>query len=117
MRINRKKNIEQVDFIKVDIEGSELKFLRGASRIFKQERPPVMVMEMALATTRPYGYLPGDLIKYIGGQAAYEFYALDEVNRCLRPIDGFADDDIGANVLCFPANGERERLKGLKIVK
>ena len=83
--------------------------------MFEQKVPPVMMMEMALATTKPFGYLPGDLIKFIGKHAEYDFYALDETNKTINKIDGFNDDEIGANVLCVPKNADQSRLNGLKI--
>ena len=94
--------IEAVNFVKVDIEGAEMLFLRGAERLFKQEKPPIFLMEMALEQSRHFGYLPNDLINFIGSRGDYEFYAADEIRNKLRLIDGFADDDIGANVFCIP---------------
>ncbi|MEO6587719.1 MAG: FkbM family methyltransferase [Pyrinomonadaceae bacterium] len=107
--------IEKIDFIKIDIEGSELKFLKGGKKMFSQEIPPVIVMEMALDTTRPFGYLPDDLLKFIKDQGEYEFYALDEVHSHLVKIQNFQPDECGANVLCMPKNADRKRLQGLKI--
>ncbi len=109
------KNIERIDFIKIDIEGSELKFLEGGKKMFAQKIPPVIIMEMALDTTRPFGYLPDDLIRFIGDHGDYEFFALDEVNSQLVKIEGFKPEEIGANVLCLPKNADRKRLAGLKI--
>ncbi|MGB7922113.1 MAG: FkbM family methyltransferase [Pyrinomonadaceae bacterium] len=113
--------LEQVNFVKVDIEGAELMLFKGAGRLFRQAVPPIWMIEMALGTTRGFDYLPGDLIVYMKEQADYEFYAVDEVSLSLIPIDGFAADDIGANVLCVPAAHYRDRLpraairaKGLK---
>lgn len=44
--------IKQVDFIKVDIEGAELMFLKGAEKLFEQKKLPVIFMEMALETAK-----------------------------------------------------------------
>lgn len=95
-------SIGDVNFVKVDIEGAEMTFLQGAERLFKQEKPPILLMEMALEQTRHFEYLPDDLIKFIGSRGCYEFLAADEARGKLRQIDGFADDDIGANVFCIP---------------
>lgn len=97
-----KHSVEDVNFVKVDIEGAEMMFLQGAKLLFKQEKPPIFLMEMALEQTRHFGYLPNDLIKFIGSRGDYEFFAADEARGKLRRIDGFADDDIGANVFCIP---------------
>lgn len=97
------REIERVDFVKVDIEGAELMFLKGASKLFEQKTPPVIFMEMALETTKEFGYKPNDLIEFIRAvRADYEFYALDESAEKLVKIEGFSADQIGANVLCLP---------------
>jgi FkbM family methyltransferase len=106
----------QVNFIKVDVEGAEMLLLRGAQNLFNQTVPPMLVMEMALATSRHFGYKPNDLIKYIQERAEYDFFIIDEYNANLKSIEGFAEDDIGANVLCIPKNYYRERLENLKFV-
>lgn len=97
-----KQNIKQVNFIKVDIEGAELLFLKGAKKLFQQEIPPIFLMEMALRQTENFGYKPNDLLRFISEHAEYDFYAADEIKGKLQKINEFADDDIGANVFCFP---------------
>ena len=94
--------IRDVNFVKVDIEGAEMMFLLGAERLFSQEKPPVFLMEMALAQTSHFGYTPNDLIKFIATRGDYEFFAVDEARSKLIRIEQFTDDDIGANVFCIP---------------
>lgn len=100
------RNITQVDFIKVDVEGAEQMFLRGGTNVFQQKNLPVIFMEMELKNTKGFGYKPNDIITFIKEKGDYDFFALDEVKRKLICINGFADNDIGANVLCVP----RERI-------
>lgn len=103
-------DIKRVDFVKVDVEGAEKLFLDGAGKLFAQATPPLIFMEMALSETSRFGYLPNDLIVFLKAQADYKFYALDEENKRLKEIEGFAPDDIGADVLCVPA-GKRDILQ------
>jgi len=98
------KNIRRVDFIKVDIEGAEMMFLKGAQKIFEQKRAPVIYMEMTLETSREFGYLPNDLIIFLKNKASYQFFRVDEVGRKLVRIEEFTPEDVGANVLCLPPN-------------
>ena len=98
----REKGIAEVDFVKVDIEGAELMFLQGGERLFSQGSPPIFMIEMALATSKGFGYLPNYLIEFLRNHCDFRFYAADEHRGTLRLIDGFADDDIGANVFCVP---------------
>lgn len=98
------RNIDRVDLVKADIEGAELLFLKGATRIFENEKKPIILMEMALESTKEFGYTPNDLITYISERGSYEFYRIDELNTRLIKIEGFAEGDIGANVFCIPTN-------------
>jgi FkbM family methyltransferase len=100
-----KTGTTNVDFVKVDIEGAELMFLRGATRLFDQAVPPVFLIEMALGTTVSFGYHPQELIEFLDSHAEYEFFAVDEYQGTVRQIKGFAKDEIGANVFCIPRTG------------
>ena len=80
-------------------------FLRGAERLFAQKNKPIFLMEMALAQTGRFGYSPNDLIAFIAERGPYTVYRIDEVQRRLSVIEGFAPDDIGANVFCVPQTG------------
>jgi len=96
------KQINHVDFVKVDIEGAELMFLKGATRLFEQKTPPVMLMEMSPETSEALDHKPDDLITFIRSRADYDFFALDEKRRRLIPLKVFEDGSEGANVLCVP---------------
>lgn len=102
--------INHVGVVKVDVEGAELLVLQGASKIFEQEKPPILEIEMALATTQGFGYLPNDLIEHIRARADYDFYAIDETRSSLNQIKGFKSDDIGANVLCLPRHFDKRNI-------
>lgn len=96
--------IENIKLVKIDIEGSELMMLKGATNLFLQENLPILEIEMALATSSDFNYLPNDLIQFIRDHADYRFFAIDERNGSLKEIDHFDKEDIGANVLCLPTN-------------
>jgi FkbM family methyltransferase len=108
------KGVGNVNFVKVDIEGAELMFLRGAEKLFAQETPPIWLMEMALQQTGNFGYKPNDLIEFMKTRAAYDFYRVDEPATKLVEIEGFADDDIGANVIAFPRGAYPDRFASLE---
>lgn len=102
--------VTHVDFLKVDIEGAEMMFLEGASRLFNQPEPPIILMEMARETTEHFGYLPDALVKYIAEHGDYEFYAVDEERGTVYEIEDFGPNDIGANVFCMPRVSRRREL-------
>lgn len=104
------QKIDNVNLVKMDIEGAELMMLKGASKLFSQKNLPVLEIEMALATTKGFGYLPNDLIEYIRAQADYNFFAIDEKHFTIQQIQAFQPEDIGANVLCLPMDFDTKRL-------
>ena len=110
-----KNGVGEVNFVKADIEGSELMMLNGAKLLFNQKIPPIWEIEMALDTTRGFGYHQNDLIKFIGEQREYDFYEIDEIKFRLRRMEKFQPNDKGANVLCVPKGHYQERLTELKI--
>lgn len=95
--------LDDIAFVKVDVEGAELGVLRGASRLLTQPVPPIWIIEMARNTAAGFGYEPQDLIAHLQGYADYRIFAIDERTGALIPIDRFEQDDIGANTLCLPA--------------
>lgn len=106
------KGVDRVDFVKVDIEGAELMFLKGGESLFNQSVPPIFVMEMALQQTSNFGYRPNDLLKFFRQRAQYDFYSVNEFTHKIRKIESFAYDDIGANVFCIStgiSSGRKEQ--------
>lgn len=108
------KSVRDVNFVKVDIEGAEMMFLKGAERLFAQNTPPIWLMEMALQQTSNFGYKPNDIIEFMRQRADYDFYKVDEPNTRLVKIHGFADGDIGANVIVFPRGSYQDRFASLQ---
>jgi len=54
-------DVQQIDVMKIDVEGAELGVLQGAARILGSKRPPVILFEFAdWAETRIPGQQPGD---------------------------------------------------------
>jgi FkbM family methyltransferase len=97
------ENVERdVTFVKVDIEGAELMLLKGAERLFTQAVPPIFLMEMALSPASLFDYRPDELVQFIGSRGDYVFLKVLEERCRMVEIDGFADDDVGANVFCIP---------------
>jgi FkbM family methyltransferase len=105
---------KDVNFVKVDIEGAEMMFLKGAEKLFKQKVPPIWLMEMARQQTGNFGYLPNDLLVFMTERAAYDFFRVDEERNKLIRIEKFEPDDIGANVICIPQGFYGDRVTALK---
>lgn len=82
------QSVDHVDFVKCDIEGAELLFLRGAKEALTAHRPIVM-LEMLRKWSQRYGYHPNDIITFMAGLGyVCTFY---EGGR-FQPLDHIDDD-------------------------
>ncbi len=71
---------ERVSFIKMDIEGSELRALRGMERILRLDRP-VIILEFNTVCLRVMGGIaPSELLDYLRAQG-YRIRALSQRNE------------------------------------
>jgi len=54
-------------FVKIDVEGSELAVLRGASATIAAECPPMWMIEVNYETSAAFGFQPADLLALFRG--------------------------------------------------
>lgn len=76
--------VKQVDFIKLDVEGAELSFLRGACGILCGPSRPAILAEVQDIRTRPWGYAAREIIEFLL-QANYRWFAIGSSGE-LSPI-------------------------------
>jgi FkbM family methyltransferase len=60
-------DLDRVDFVKADVEGAELAFLRGAQATIERSRPPVL-LEVEDRHLRRYGHSSGDVVGWFRAQ-------------------------------------------------
>lgn len=107
------RGLKSIRFVKADIEGAELMMLKGASRVFDQDVPPVWVIEMAKSTSSAFGHEPNDLIDLMRNACDYEFYRINDKSGGISRMTRFGEADHGANVLCVPRQSHRRELEDL----
>ena len=96
-----KNNIKKVSFIKCDIDGAEVLFLRGARKILASEKPAI-VIEAHERGQRAQGHSCQEIFTELQ-QFGYKFFSLDNklkavLNEELEKFDpSFVD-----NILCLP---------------
>lgn len=91
--------VPKVDVIKVDIEGAELPFLRGAEQTLRTYRPRLIV-EVQDKSAAAAGYTASDILDYLSG-LGYTFERIGSNGR-LAPLTASGPTDY-QNVLCTPA--------------
>ena len=74
--------IDRIDFIKVDIEGGELDFLKGSVNVLTNMRPKIMC-ELSDARTCDFGYKAIDIVNYLTG-FGYRWFTCNEDSSLSR---------------------------------
>jgi len=64
----RAREIERIDFLKVDVEGAELEVFQGASRLFEQQRIGAVLFEIAKPMLEGMGCSTEDVFAFLRGQ-------------------------------------------------
>jgi FkbM family methyltransferase len=103
--------ISRVDFIKLDVEGAELSFLHGASKLLQSNSRPAILAEVQDVRTRPWGYPAREIIKFLTS-AGYRWFALAGAGE-LQPVSCDLPS-YEANLVALP--GERmEEFKAMAL--
>lgn len=91
-------------FVKLDVEGAEIAFLRGASRMTRALRPTIL-FELSPTQQHAAGYRPEDLIAQLDAMGYCRFA---EVDRLPEEIAGPLDDlERQRNLLALPHQAPR----------
>jgi FkbM family methyltransferase len=92
-------DLRQIDFIKADVEGSEIAFLHGAVETIKRFRPKLMI-EINPATLRRFERTAADLVELLG-RCRYRLATATTFGR-FRPLDRLPVYGQEPNVYAFP---------------
>ena len=93
------REIPKIDVMKIDVEGSELEVLKGASDTIKKFRP-VIIVEAAEDNCRSAGYTAADIPGYLKS-FSYSFELIND-DGTTRPLkDAWAPGSL-ENIICQP---------------
>ncbi len=76
-------NIGKITLIKIDIEGGEMLFFKGATRFFESNRP-VIIFECVSSALLRYGFFINDVFKFLDVYN-YSISSIDDANWIARP--------------------------------
>jgi FkbM family methyltransferase len=76
----------RVDFLKVDVEGAELKVLQGAAETLKRDRPTIL-FESGPGGAEKFGLSRRDLFSYLNDEQGYSIYFIKDFLAGAGPID------------------------------
>jgi FkbM family methyltransferase len=72
---SRRAGLEDIDLIKIDVEGGELNVLRGATDVLDRFRP-VLLCEVEDRRTHQWGYASTEIVDFVRARG-YDWYQLD----------------------------------------
>jgi FkbM family methyltransferase len=95
--------VRKIDFIKMDIEGSELGALKGMKNLLTNSKP-IILMEFCPQYIREYGADPRD-VYYFLKDLGYSIRLLPDKDTSISYLELLAQTDsepTGRNILCLP---------------
>lgn len=107
----KESQINQVDFIKCDVEGAELFVLRGALNSLENYKP-VLFLEMLRKWSSKFGYHPNDIIDLLSSMN-YLCFAFE--NRNIRKIDKVDDFIDATNYIFLDKNKHKDIINKYKL--
>lgn len=95
-----KHNISEVDFIKCDIDGTEIPFLNGAKNTLKKQ--PFLIVEVSSRMQRAFGFEPQNIL-YELEKYNYMFFNIEANLAQIFPTDiKDSEREYFSNILCVP---------------
>ncbi len=108
----KKCDIPGLDFIKCDVEGSELFVYQGGTNCIEKYRP-VVFSEMLRKWSAKFGYHPNDIISFFNDRG-YNCYVMNNKMR-LRELKKVTDETIETNYFFLNIDKHKEIIKALAI--
>jgi FkbM family methyltransferase len=95
----RLERLSRLDFMKIDVEGSEVALLQGAEETINRFRP-VLMIEINSSTLQRFGKTSADVVELLGGHR----YRMSFANRIgtLRPLSRLPVYGEEPNIFAFP---------------
>lgn len=109
----KEADINRVDFIKVDTEGSELFAFQGALETINEYRP-IVFSEMLRKWSKKFNYHPNDIIKLFKS-FNYDVFAISEDN--LKRISFISEDTIETNYIFFDLKKHIDYINKFNVIK
>lgn len=98
------EGVEKVDFVKCDVEGSELLVLKGSQRALQAPGAPILMVELNELTSAAFGYSPRDIWTCVRDAGYDHCYAIESIGT-IQLMDG--PDALKGHELLLCGKGDR----------
>jgi FkbM family methyltransferase len=98
-----RRRIGRVDFIKLDVEGSELAALKGAAQLLERRPRPVILAEVQDVRTLPWGYPAREILDHLK-QKGFKWFRVVQ-NGVVEELD-LSPDSFDGNFVACPEERE-----------
>jgi len=108
----KRNGLTRVHFIKIDVEGSEMEVLKGATNFFQNPPLPVLLVEVSDLRTAAWNYKANEILTFLR-ERGYTFFSIS-ASGSLVPAS-CSDDYIDANLVALAeatCQGILQRLDG-----
>jgi hypothetical protein len=105
------EKLTSVDFIKVDVEGHELDFLKGGQGLLSRPDAPILMMENDPVNLVGRSHSARDVVVEVR-RLGFEVYRIGSAGQLI--IDSGTMSEVGRDILCVKT-ARRERLNRLQI--
>ncbi|GAC1661751.1 MAG: hypothetical protein PVS2B2_03770 [Candidatus Acidiferrum sp.] len=104
------RNIQEIDFLKIDVEGAELDVFTGGKRLFSLRKRPVILAEVSDVRTAPWNYRAKEILELVK-KADYEWFEISS-NGALLPAN-MQCETYDCNLVAVPRERKKEITESL----
>ena len=97
----QKEGLQQIDFLKIDVEGFELGVIRGACKLLGEKRIKLILIEIGDVTCATAGVEPMDLLNELESHG-YQLHSINSEGKITDRICSFPTTTFSANFVAFP---------------
>jgi hypothetical protein len=99
-----------IDFLKLDVEGSEFDVLLGGADFFDSApHLPIMQIEINRTTARAAGYTPEEMLEWLERKWGYSFHGVTFTGSLARISNIKKAGAASRDIMCIPPAGRARR--------
>lgn len=102
-------NIKNIDFMKIDVEGSEFLVLKGGKNLICDSKP-IIYVELLRKWSAPFNYRPNDVLQWLGNMG-YVSYAMSD--QGLKRIEVIDEDTVETNFVFLHEIKHEKLIEGI----